>query len=162
MATAKEWIALAKRCEEATGPGREIDVEIALAIDLHPLGLQRLREIIHMWGTTAEFVSDLTIGNAWARMLPSYTASLDAITALMRTELPGWMVRVQWCGLSAEAWVAPDLNSPVLAAEIRADEARWHDYADRNEVELRPGSEQAAILALCAAFCRAMAERSEA
>lgn len=133
------WLDLAERCRNATGPDREIDAAIYKAARSKDFGYSEKE-----------------------RNCPAYTRYLDAIAALIEDKLPGWMARVQWCGVSAEAWVAPDLNSPLCPPEIRANEARWHDYADRNEVELRPGSREAAIRALCAATCLAMHEKESA
>jgi len=142
MTDKAEWLALAERCEKATGPDRSIDCWIE-----NYCGIARFDAAYR--------------GDPGMRVnIRPLTASIDAITALIEWELPGWMWRVQTCGVSSEAWVAPDLNNPLCSPEIRADEARWHDYAERNEVELRPGSNKSAIIALCAAFCRAMAEKA--
>lgn len=84
--------------------------------------------------------------------------SIDAIMAEIERDLPGWMMRVAWCSVSSEAWVAPDLNSPLCDSRFRCNEALWHDYAERNEIELRPGSRDNAIKALRQAFLAAKAD----
>ena len=162
MTSKAEWLALAKRCENATGSDRELDTLIGVAINLHPDGAFPLRETVPLYKTSAEFAADNAerYTSIWRTALPRYTASLDAITALIERDLPGWMIRVQWCGVSAEAWVAPDLNDGGCPQIYRDNAERWHDYAERNEVEIRPGSREAAIRALCAAFCRAMSEKA--
>lgn len=134
--TRDEWLDLAKRCEEAKGADREIDVEIALAIDLHPPGLEKLRNIIHLWGTVSAFVADLTVINAWTRALPKYTDSLDALAGLAKTVLPGctWHISNPDGFGRASLWGEDDVVARGLAASPP--------------------------LALCAAFCRAMAERT--
>lgn len=93
--------------------------------------------------------------------LPNWAGSQDALAAAIEKYLPGWMARVQWCSVSAEAWVAPDLNSPKIPQVYRDNESAWHDYADKNEVEYRPGSPSTAALALCAAFALAMSDREQ-
>lgn len=77
---------------------------------------------------------------------------IASIIDLIDNALPGWMWRVQTCGLSSEAWVSPDLNDPRCA---ELDPQTWDNYYERNEVEIRPGSPQAAEVALCAAMLRA-------
>ncbi len=71
--TPRQLEALARRCEEAVSPDRELDVEIALALDWH--GKQ--------WGSIRKFhlLNDLA---ACARFgdMPAYTASLDAAMEL--------------------------------------------------------------------------------
>lgn len=148
----EKWLALAAKCETATGPDREIDFSIGFATGWRKDIIDG-NDMVLDWDCNA-------YPNHYGSLLPSATESLDAITALIERVLPGWMVRAQWCNVSAEAWVAPDLNSPDCPPDIAADPARWHDYCERNEVEIRPGSRDAAIRALCAAFCRAMSEKA--
>lgn len=142
------WLEIADACEKATGPSREIDEAILSSLGFY----------VHGAGSNGPHWNKRGTG-IWFDGKP--TSSIDAIVALIERELPGWMARVQWCGVSAEAWVAPDLNNPLCPQEIRADPERWHDYAERNEVELRPGSIQSATLSLCAAFARAMHEKGK-
>lgn len=142
------WLEIADYIEKATGTPQEL-TEIAQRI---------MRKLGYAPQSGSWWKSD---GGEWFSKGNRIAVSIDAITALIERKLPGWMVRVQWCSVSAEAWVAPDLNSPLCDPAIRADEGRWHDYSERSEVEIRPGSRDAAIRALCAAFARAMHERGE-
>ena len=117
MTTSATWLALAGRCEKATGPDRDIERCMAAYI---PDGFQ-------------------TMPNG------GFTESLDVITALIERELPGgsWFV-----GKGRTR-----LEEPLGGARIFADEAGDNCIGE--------GEAATPALALCAAFCRAMAERSE-
>jgi hypothetical protein len=65
-----------------------------------------------------------------------YTDSLDAITALIERELPGRLWTARRLEIGAKAAIDPTLATAI--------------YADA----------ETPALALCAAFCRAMAERA--
>ncbi|MCA3653379.1 MAG: hypothetical protein IOC54_16330 [Methylobacterium sp.] len=118
-----KWVELAALCEKAMGPDREIDCAMAIL-----LGWEKQ----HAYG----------YGGFWLtpekrmRVVPLWSDSLDAITALIDRELPGSMrsIRKHPDGEAvAQVW-----NSQVVGETPRqrccASEA----------------------LALCAAFCRAM------
>ena len=128
MTTTKEWLALAERCEKATGPDREIDAEIYDALCPQRLGYKAGKNIVRVFG-----------GAAW---LPCFTISLDAITTLIEQELPkaefNSTSKVQGDGIGglkryAYAWL-------VIGPDV------WGDTAVASEA-----------LARCAAFCRAKA-----
>ncbi len=123
-----EWLELARRCEQATGADREIGNAILEAIGYRMNG-----------------VADCG-GISWLRKEPygwfegEPTSSLDAITALIERELPGFGVSSQRApsGDFAKAAIFPDggYGGPRVQAATEA-------------------------LARCAAFCRAMAERKD-
>jgi hypothetical protein len=123
MTTKAEWIALAERCEKATGSDREIDAEIYDALCPQRLGYKAGKNIVRMFG-----------GAAW---LPCCTNSLDAITALIERELPEvrWVCRTDTLGGFGNL------------------------YRRRNPDRSWPCFAFTPALALCAAFCRAMAEK---
>ena len=149
-----KWVELAERCEQATGPDREIDFKIGFATG---------------WRRDIHDGNDMIIdweGNMfpdhYGSMLPSVTESLDAITALIERELPGWAWKVGTCSVSDDAWLTPDFNCPMhgdrLKRELGYDRMKPGDLLDVGiDIELRPSGR--AALALCAAFCRAMNEK---
>ena len=109
-----DWVRLAERCEQAMGPDRDIE---RCMCSLIPEGFQ-------------------TLPNA------GFTSSLDAITALIDRELPGWRVRWHTDGDGVH-------------------EAFLEDKGDFDAIDARHTETFAAspALALCAAFCRAMNEK---
>jgi hypothetical protein len=123
-AKAARWLALASRCEKATGP--DDDIDLALAGDLYP----------HYVNYDPE---------TWLIRNGGWTDSLDAITALIERELPGWAYVLDTRNVAT--WLAP------YARLFRPGE-----IASGN-----PPSGKAATpaLSLCAAFCRAMAEKED-
>jgi hypothetical protein len=122
MTSKADWIALAERCTDATGSDQEIDGAIfdALSLDL---------------SISAEHLAkDKRLTLEW---LPKYSASLDAITALIARELP----EVQWL-----------CRTDTLGGFGNL-------YRRRNPDRSWPCFAFTPALALCAAFCRAMAEK---
>ncbi len=139
MATREEWLALAARCEKATGADREIDDAIWWPL-MMATGIYRVidgrREL------------DVSCGIGEARDWrpfgpynepPRFTASLDAITALIERELP-------------EHEVSSATHQKTAQALISKWETRFRPW---------PGRAATEALARCAAFCRAMAKRAE-
>lgn len=126
-----QWLALAERCEKAKGPDRELDEDIA----------QALGWTTFMFGGAGLCWKD-TAGEPRPTP-PRWTSSLDAIVALIDVWLPRWRVRWQTDGDGVH-------------------EAFLENKGDFGAVEARHtlsfGINPA--LALCAAFCRAMAERA--
>jgi len=106
MTNKAEWLALAERCEAATGPDKLLDMAIRFALGAP----------VRPW---------------------NYTASLDAITALIERELP----EVQWL-----------CRTDTLGGFGNL-------YRRRNPDRSWPCFAFTPALALCAAFCRAMAEK---
>ncbi len=70
-----KWIDIAERCEKATGPDREIDCDMARLLGWerqHAYGYGRF------WVTPEKMI----------RVVPLWSDSLDALTALIDRELP--------------------------------------------------------------------------
>ena len=132
-----EWLAIAEAAEAATGPDREIDARIGAALDICH-GSVSVRE----WGKIARSLTH--------DMLPPYTASLDAITAAAEAAKMDWCASIHSDGQRSrayvECYVATRPKRKGGVAEIVAD---------------HHGDTTTPALALCAAFARAMAERSE-
>ena len=150
-ATREDWLSIAAACEGATGPDREIDARIDVALLLRSPGGAAFVALRREY---PEF--------AW-RDLPSYTASLDAITAALGEHLSGWAWKVGTCSISDDGWVCPDWNSPTHGRRLRAElgEPQHGHWTDEGfDIDKRPSG--APALALCAALARAMAERSGA
>jgi hypothetical protein len=131
--TRERWIALAERCEKATGPDREIDAAIFLAIN-PAFSAPEWK----LYGGGFRHIYD----SSDARILPPashtpgrYTASLDAITALIQKELP------------EHDYTSGHTNGGLtIHAQCGSTEYRY--------AETEP-------LARCAAFCRAKAELAQ-
>jgi len=136
MTSKADWIALAERCEKATGTDREIDGDIAHAAKQFVDYLTRVPERPWLW---AEFV-DPDDWECWEA--PEYTASLDAITAMIERELP----KMQWL-------CRPDKEGGFANLYRRGDDG-W-------AIMSWPCHAATPALALCAAFCRAMAEATQ-
>jgi len=122
--TRLEWIALAKRCEEATGPDRDISEAI-----MSGLGYKRYSD--EHW---------FCEGKGHFNVANQITAYIDTITALVGREFPNSFASAAVAGYSSP-WAK--IAKKGMAGEILA-------YGDTP------------ALALCAAFCRAKAEREEA
>ena len=123
---------LRERVEKATGPDREIDVEIFFELD---------------W-----------TGQGDARTAPEYTSSIDAVVALIERELPGWAWKEGTCCVSDDAWLAPDFNSPDhgdrLRQELSYAKIEAGDILDVGiDIDRRPSGNPA--LALLLAFLKA-------
>jgi hypothetical protein len=144
MTTKAEWLALAERCEKATGPDRETDGDIAHAAKQFVDYLPRVPDRPWLW---AEFVEP-DDWECWEA--PEYTASLDAITALIAKELPDYHWRIQG-GRKDTGWTQ---MSGDPRAYIKAKASRLVAHTDGKD-----GEAATPALALCAAFCRAMAEK---
>jgi hypothetical protein len=126
MTSKAEWLALAERCEKAMEPDREIDWCIHAAILNWPAEIKPRQP-----------------GDA------EYTASLDAITALIERELPDFHWRIQG-GCKKTGWIQ-------MSGDPRAYiKSKAKDYKIGFD-----GEAATPALALCAAFCRAMAEAAE-
>ena len=150
----RKWVELAALCEKAMEPDRKIDAAMAKALGLVPSGLTP--------GTSRGYEARFSNSTVWIWDAPYYTASLNAITALIERELPGWAWKVGTCSVSDDAWLTPDFNCPMhgdrLKRELGYDRMKPGDLLDVGiDIELRPSGR--AALALCAAFCRAMNEK---
>jgi hypothetical protein len=94
VVTKEEWLALAERCEKATGPDREIDAALHDAV----YGGSEARETFRKWGC----------GVIWIK---PRTSSLDAITALIERKLPS-VTGIIPLTSGDEAWLWPKDGSP--------------------------------------------------
>jgi len=102
MSTKAELQALLERVKAATGPDREIDRLIGetLSAEYQPRNVYR----------RGHYIGNRPVLLRVARDYPRYTASLDAITALIERELPGWAWFVQKIDVagnasSADLWI---------------------------------------------------------
>ena len=156
-ATPDQWITLTERIEKATGPDRGIDGLIGALIhggraaheftEDHP-GARARRS----YGEGAVFFNADPANNGGHILMEHYTtmppltASLDAITALIERELPGWTL---------------GLHSHLKYDATFSHANTWLSRAHISTARPALLTAQAATLALalCAAFCRAMAER---
>jgi len=132
MTTKAEWLALAERAEKATGPDREIEEVISCLI----YGWTKTVVFIDPFGDCPMLVD--TEGNGPC-IADEYTACLDAITALIERDLPGWMLTLYWPTKTHGPRAV--LVSPDYRKQIGADA-------------------QTVPNAACNAFCRAMAEKA--
>ena len=139
--TREEWLALAERIEKATGPDRGIDAAISIALGDVPKGFTADK----MRGLEACFLNKS--GYTWGA--PRYTSSIDTITARIEREFPGhsWAVLRREIGTKAMLDQTPAKDK--IAASLTLRPVRTAIYADA----------KTPALALCAVFCRAMAER---
>ena len=139
MTTRDEWLELAARCEKATGPDRDLAKDIARALEMAPddvvtQGYGWREDSSGWWLATGED----------ARVCPKridpppVLSSLDAITALIERELPGWeRASSSHRGEYQASVYTPGYSPPIL------------------------GHAATEALARCAAFCRAMAEKEQ-
>ena len=149
-----KWVELAERCEKATGPDREIDHEIYKLVGRVSLvDITYLRAHGQLVGHP-DFVrvtSDGSIGPTSGMstgdfILNRYTESLDAITALIDRELPGfyWSAIVRATPLGKHTAEGVISNGELF---MTGQHRGWNVFA------------YTPALALCAAFCRAMNEK---
>ena len=149
MTTREQWLELAERCEKAEGPDRELDARITVAC---------FKKQNDEWGEFAKMPTphdhDIAQGCYWLcarsgdslRTAETLTASLDAITALIEREFPGYI------------WVASRRETPLGSSTAEGIVSK-HKRQRKPDVFAKTPA-----LALCAAFCRqgaAMAERAE-
>jgi hypothetical protein len=123
MADREQWLALAERCEKATGADDVIDWDILMTM---------CGDYGDTWLSAPAARYALSRGASyWA---PEWTASLDAITALIERELPHY--------------------GATISRHLQTNAVRLYG----------PGFDNTAVaatepLARCSAFCRAMAEK---
>jgi hypothetical protein len=99
---------LIERCRKAEGPDRELDALICAHLKVAPASMP---DYVSKWegewkaapqGGIVVLVQSDGINGPNFRA-PFYTASIDAITALIEKELPGWQYNLSAYGSSAEA-----------------------------------------------------------
>ena len=128
-----DWDDLAERCAKATGPDSGLDVDITRAV----------------WDLV-----DCQFGNI--------THSKDDISYYIERVLPGWAYKMGTCCVSDDAWLCPDLNDSVHGPRLMQQfgpvekGSIWDEGFD---IDRRPSGNMA--LAMCEAFCRAMAAVAE-
>lgn len=147
MADRATWLELAARCEAAKEADREIDGLIEAALKWHLPGVYPKLTDAAVWeadkGRVTVWFSKTGL-EASVYAAPSYTASLDAITALIERELP-----------AAWAWtLGQNIHHRTWGVSINNLDDSGAPYS-----VCWGQSNHTPALALCAAFCRAMAER---
>lgn len=153
MTMREEWLALAKKCRRIKGPHTRLDAQIALASGEQILRVYNdggwsmaHRGDVHWWTHCPASAAKKGVArHAQGAIMGSikrvpYTSSIEAITGLIARALPGW---------------------------------HWEVGADRSAMMRNPGEWRGAAddiciwgaaspaLALCEAFCRAMAEKAK-
>ena len=141
-----DWNYLAERCAKATGPDSRID---CLIENLAGVGVF-VRDV-----PTGDF--DLVRGR-----IRHLTASRDEISKLIECVLPGWAYKMGTCSVSDDAWLCPDLNDPVHGPRLMQQFGpitQGSVFDCGFDIDRRPSGNMA--LAMCEAFCRAMAAVAE-
>lgn len=141
MTTRDEWAALAERCENATGPDRDIDCEIIVASFGGEIVWKTANYTMEQY-PAHRIASRSYIGGFANEHVPALTASLDAITALIERELPAAWVWTLGQNIHHRAW-GVSINN--LNDDGEPYSVCWG------------ASKASPALALCAAFCRAKA-----
>jgi hypothetical protein len=161
MTTREEWLALAERIEKATEPNREIDARISVAVGAVVMRFLKVTGKWAFWTTPVEPSQCAALSNVSGNeddafralskytIAQRYTGSLDIITALIEREFPGhsWAILKREIGTKAMLDQTPAKDK--IAGPITLRQARTAIYANA----------ETPVLALCAVFCRAMAER---
>ncbi len=131
--TSDEWLALAERCEKEQYGCRDIDDAIALAAGIVPEEFTNHKQQVSgaFWNGKAVWETREPV--EWKT--PEFTTSVDAITALIDAEFPGFFLSILG--------------------------RRGKSSASIQEVDFGAFSEPCATeaLARCAVFCRAMSEK---
>lgn len=135
-----DLLSLAARVEKLTGPDRDVDAEVARAFGLAVSGYMTALGWVHTYRK-----SELS---GWL-LLPSYTRSVDALLALIKSELPearlmmsvgddfsSAMITVGWG--ARKRILCPQVERPdnhvaicAVAAFLRAKAAQQQMEADR-------------------------------
>lgn len=138
---------LLERCEKASGPDRELDADLAVAMGHFDYrlryGLEDCR-IVRGRIIDANQVEVGVVGKGGLLFiddLPKFTASLDAAVALIEKALPGW----DWRGQS--------MGSDGCFAEVW-----WHGWRDDTVIHAEAKSP---TLALLSALLKALIAREE-
>jgi hypothetical protein len=159
--TPEQWLALAERIEKATESNREIDARISVAVGAVVMRFLKVSGKWAFWTTPVEPNQCASLSNVSGNeddafralseytIAPHYTSSIDTITARIEREFPGhsWAVLRREIGTKAMLDQTPAKDK--IAASLTLTPARTAIYADA----------ETPALALCAVFCRTMAER---
>jgi len=147
MTKREEWLPLAERCEKATGPDQGIDWDILMVL---------CGDYDEGW-LCASAAGRYAIASRGSYSAPEWTGSLDAITALIERELPGWALNSGRTPDEFKLVHEPNFTASVMG-EVR--EVQF-GYNEPPELTYTTHEAKAATepLARCAAFCRAMAEK---
>lgn len=180
--------ALIEKLRGLKGPDREVDAEIMFDLFAVPTGKKDDGGPVgYLWpedspswnfgirfpGKDREWFDDVRKGSDRETLLierdgalvlmnslriPPLTASLDAVTALIERELPGWAWKVGTCSVSDDAWLVPDFNSPEHGERLRHElgyaTMKAGDVFDVGiDIDLRPSGRPA--IALLIAFLEA-------
>lgn len=157
MTTKAQWLALADRCETATGSDQEIDAAICITANYagpNSCGATNIRvdpEFNH--GDLCYLCFAIDGVDDCCNPIPDLTGSLDAITALIERELPGWFYG-SWRGTMRK-------SHGTFWAEVyfmNGSTEKWLLVDVFGDPIMSPGATEA--LARCAAFCRAMSEKA--
>jgi len=128
---------LASRVAAREGPDRELDALIGVAVAGYFLGEPRYPSAERRYGYVDKEGCRVEPGNGAAdRLIPLYTASLDAAMTLVPEEY-GFQVdgykREWWASLSAEDGFNASARTPALALTAAALRARAHQGATHVE-----------------------------
>lgn len=116
--------ALIERMEKLDGPDREVDAWIGYHTNL-VVDEMSWREKIDRFGIEHAVKSATSHQNVWSSALPAYSASLDAVIALVEKVLPGWYWRVGRTSLFPNGWAYISRTHPSHCD--REDEAACAD-----------------------------------
>lgn len=147
--------ALLERVRQATGPDRELDRDIEVALPLDSGIAHSHRPSAAPGKVTCRYNS----GSTGTYKAPRYTASVDVDLALVERVLPGWAWKVGSCSVSDDFWLVPDFNCPVHGERLKAElsEAEWHEGID---IDRRPSGQPA--LAVIEGLLQALISKGEA
>ena len=147
MTKRNELLALAERAEKATGPDRELDAAIAVAVRWRWEGWEEGDLCIE--SRPLAFVIEAVHNrrsSIWANV-PTYTASVDAALMLVPE---GWAIE------RLTMWPGKGSSCNLFGTHEGPNGERWHNRSDG-----RVESEAATpALALIASICRATAENT--
>ncbi len=155
--TPEQWLALAERIEKATKSNRLIDARMSVAVGAVVMRFLKVSGKWAFWTAPVEpnqcaCLSNVSGNEADAfyalsefTFAPRYTDSLDTITDLIEREFPN----SKWAARRLEIGAKAMLDPIPAKDKIETWQVRTAIYADA----------ETPALALCAVFCRAMAER---
>ncbi len=141
--TPEQWLALAERIEKAMGPDREIDGLIGKACKLLSPSARFTKD--DLWLNAYIWTIEDRSEYESFPYVEKYTSSLDIITALIERKFPN----SKWAARRLEIGAKAMLDPIPAKDKIETWQVRTAIYADA----------ETPALALCAVFCRAMAER---